>query len=386
MKKKLRTLFVTIYNPLRKDTGGHQRTNLIYEFLNEHTELDTLLLNVSHDKVNNSVKNLYSYDINIQPSLLERMSSNLLIFSQYFVTPKHKECARLYHEMISQNKYDLIYFRFMATAIKCGVKDFSNVIIDVDDAPWQVHKSFSKSPSLSWYKRLYCKIRLPLLEYNSKKLLRSCKYYFTANPNDIFSKNGINLPNIPVHISSEENEHIENKNIMFVGLMKYYPNYEGMNHFIENVWDKIIVHHPDANLYIAGAGTPSSLSKKWGTKHNIHILGYVKDLNEVYSSCSTVITPIYNGAGTNIKVLEALAMNKICIVSKFALKGFDKNLKNEEDLLVANDDAEFINHLNQVLENPRKYQYLAQNGHKKILEFYSKEKITEILNQTTFSI
>lgn len=95
-----------------------------------------------------------------------------------------------------------------------------------------------------------------------------------------------------------------------------------------------------------------------------------------------MITPIYNGAGTNIKVLEALAMNKICIVSRFALKGFDKVLHNEEDLLVANNDAEFIDYLNQVLENTIEYKYLAQNGHQKILAFFSKEKISEILNQT----
>ena len=382
MRRQIKTLFVTIYNPLRKDTGGHQRTNLIYEFLKENTELDTLFLNVSHDKTDSSIENIYSYDINIQPTLSERMKGNLQIFSRYFVTPKHKECTRLYHELISRNKYDLIYFRFMATAIKCGVKDFSNVIIDVDDAPWQVHKSFSESPSLSWYKRLYCKIRLPLIEYHSKKLLRSCKYYFTANPDDIFSDNGIHLPNIPININLEEEDHVVNKNIMFVGLMKYYPNYEGMNHFIENIWDKIIEQHPDANLYIAGAGTPASLSNQWKKKKNIHVLGYVKDLNDVYNLCSTVITPIYNGAGTNIKVLEALAMNKICIVSRFALKGFDKVLHNEEDLLVANDDAEFIHYLNQVLENPKEYQHLAQNGHQKILASFSKEKISEILNQT----
>lgn len=62
MKKKLRTLFVTIYSPQRKDTGGHQRTNLIYEFLKENTELDTLFLNVSHDNIDNSVENIYSYN------------------------------------------------------------------------------------------------------------------------------------------------------------------------------------------------------------------------------------------------------------------------------------------------------------------------------------
>lgn len=379
--KKLKVLFVTYYNPLRKDTGANQRTNLIYEFLNEYTELDTLILNISHEEINNSDKNIRIYNVHLEPSLIERLTSNFQILNKYFITPPNKECAKLYLQQIKQYKYDLIYFRYMATAIKCGVKDFSNVIIDVDDAPWQVHKSFSESPSLSWYKRLYCKIRLPLIEYNSKKLLRSCKYYFTANPDDIFSDNGIHLPNIPININLKEDNAV-NKNIMFVGLMKYYPNYEGMNHFVENIWDKVIKQHPDANLYIAGAGTPTSLSNRWKEKKNIHMLGYVKDLNDVYSLCSTVITPIYNGAGTNIKVLEALAMNKICIVSKFALKGFDKVLHNEEDLLVANNDAEFIDYLNQVLENTIEYKYLAQNGHQKILTFFSKKKISEILNQT----
>ena len=271
----------------------------------------------------------------------------------------------------------------MATAIKCGVEDFSNVIIDVDDAPWQVHKSLSNSHSLSWYKRLYCKLRLPLIEYNSKKLLRSCKYYLTANPDDVFSENGLNLPNIPMYINPECNADIPlNKNIMFVGLMKYYPNYEGMDHFIKHIWSEVIKLHPDVNLYIVGRGTPASLAESWQKSENVHLLGFVENLQDVYDSCSIVVTPIYSGAGTNIKVLEALAMNKICIVSRFALKGFDKILINKEDLLVANNDSEFIDYLNSVLSNLNKYHYLCKNGHKKIIEFYSKEKINKILNKT----
>lgn len=382
MKKRLKTLFVTIYSPLKNNTGGHQRTNLIYEYLNENTDLDVLFLNVSHDEIDQSVKNIYSYNINIQPSLSERLISNLFFWSKYFVTPRHKECARLYDDITRKNKYDLIYFRFMATAIKCGVKDFSNVIIDVDDAPWQVHKSFSESPSLSWYQRFYCKLRLPLIEYNSKKLLRSCKYYFTANPDDLFSKNGINLPNIPFNIKTDYISTVPNKNIMFVGLMKYYPNYEGMDHFIDNIWSKVVLQHPDANLYIAGAGTPKHLKDKWETFKNIKVLGFVENLQELYDSCSVVITPIYSGAGTNIKVLEALAMKKICIVSKFALKGFDKKLHDGEDLLVANNDIEFISHIDKVLQNTEYYNSLIENGYKKIKNFYSKEKVNEILSQS----
>lgn len=74
--KRLKTLFVTIYNPLRRDTGGHQRTSLIYDFLRENTDLDTLLLNVSHDKVENT-DNFFSYDIDINPSLSERLKGNI---------------------------------------------------------------------------------------------------------------------------------------------------------------------------------------------------------------------------------------------------------------------------------------------------------------------
>ena len=380
--KRLKALFVTIYNPLRRDTGGHQRTSLIYDFLKENTDLDTLLLNVSHDKVENT-DNFFSYDIDINPSLSERLKGNIKLFSKYFITPKHKKCTEIYKQYTHKTKYDLIYFRFMATAIKCGVEDFSNVIIDVDDAPWQVHKSLSNSHSLSWYKRLYCKLRLPLIEYNSKKLLRSCKYYLTANPDDVFSENGINLPNIPMYISPECNADIPlNKNIMFVGLMKYYPNYEGMNHFIKHIWSEVIKLHSDANLYIVGRGAPDSLAESWQKSKNVHLLGFVENLQDVYDSCSIVVTPIYSGAGTNIKVLEALAMNKICIVSRFALKGFDKILINKEDLLVANNDSEFMDYLNSVLSNLNKYPYLYENGHKKIIEFYSKEKINEILNKT----
>ena len=61
--------------------------------------------------------------------------------------------------------------------------------------------------------------------------------------------------------------------------------------------------------------------------------------------------PIYSGAGTNIKVLEALQMGRACVVSREGTRGFTSTLQSGRDYYIASNDQEFADSVIRLLLN-----------------------------------
>lgn len=386
MSDKENILFVTTYNPYLLKTGAHQRTHHLFEALKLYGNVDVLLLNLfDHDTIVED-KNIYNYNIDFKEDFCSKINSCINFFNQNIIGQTNQRCKQLYNDTIKKRNYNLIIFRYLSTAVLCGVTDYRNIIIDIDDIPWHNYYRMASNPCYSWLKRLYFKFKYKGIKKQSLKIMNSCKLYYTANPQDsIIAPNSYCLPNIPALFEEANYSPNPNKNILFVGFMAFPPNYQGVDHFIKNIWNKIINKHPSASFYIAGKGTPEYLKAEWEKYPNTHVLGYVDDLKALYEKCFIVVSPIYSGAGTNIKVLEALAMKKVCVISEFAFKGFNHNFTHEKEILIAQSDTEYIQLLDKVLNQPENFTAIAMQGYQSILKHYTINSIQAIIKQTLFS-
>jgi glycosyltransferase involved in cell wall biosynthesis len=104
-----------------------------------------------------------------------------------------------------------------------------------------------------------------------------------------------------------------NKDLLFVGSDNRY-NRDGIKRFIRH--NGLLLQ--DRTLDIAGAvcadGELQSLSSE---NPNIRLLGWVDDLDELYTTVKAVIVPV-DGTGLNIKLVEALAHGKPVFASRHA--------------------------------------------------------------------
>lgn len=386
MSAKKNILFVTTYNPYLQRTGAHQRTYHIFEALKQISNVDTLFFNLYDKDIIIEDKNIFTYNINSNNSLITKFISCMKFYTQQIITPTHKKCKKIFKETIQKKKYDLILFRYLSTAVLCGVKDYKNIVIDIDDIPWHNYYRMAQNPTYFWLKRCYFQYKYKGIKKQSLKIMSSCKLYYTANPKDCLTANSHCLPNIPSIFENKDYIPNPNKNILFVGLMGFPPNYQGVDYFIKHIWNSINKKHPDVSFYIAGKGVPEQLKTSWEASPNIHVLGYVDDLKTLYKKCFIVVSPIYSGAGTNIKVLEALAMKKVCIVSQFAFKGFECHFTHKKNILIAKSDSQFIQLLDEVLNNPNDYINTAIKGYQSVTNNYTSEKIQSIIQQTLLSL
>jgi glycosyltransferase involved in cell wall biosynthesis len=107
--------------------------------------------------------------------------------------------------------------------------------------------------------------------------------------------------------------------LLFIGSFRHFPNIAAYRFFTERVWpllrDKFrqmeltVVCGPDhLSYWRAFAETPEPAADP-----RIRLLGFVADVRPLYCEANLVIVPTTVSAGTNVKVLEAMAMRRAVV-------------------------------------------------------------------------
>ena len=107
---------------------------------------------------------------------------------------------------------------------------------------------------------------------------------------------------------------MQGERLLFIGSFRHFPNIAAYRFFTEHVWpllrDKFpqmtvtVVCGPDYLTYWrAFADSPEPKADE-----RIQLLGFVADVRPLYVAANLVLVPTTVSAGTNVKVLEAMAM------------------------------------------------------------------------------
>jgi glycosyltransferase involved in cell wall biosynthesis len=103
---------------------------------------------------------------------------------------------------------------------------------------------------------------------------------------------------------------------LFVGNFLHTPNVEA----VEIICDFLAIELPNKQFAIVGGGAKTQCFDSSRLK-NVHWLGQVEDLRNVYSNSKCVIAPLKTGAGVKGKVIEALSFGVPVIGTKIAWEG-----------------------------------------------------------------
>jgi glycosyltransferase involved in cell wall biosynthesis len=103
----------------------------------------------------------------------------------------------------------------------------------------------------------------------------------------------------------------EGEGALFFGAMDYEPNRRGLERFLAEGWPVVQRALPGARLHVAG---PGSERIQGG-------LGVVEDLPALLATARAVVVPIWEGGGTRLKVLEALAAGRAVVSTPLGAEG-----------------------------------------------------------------
>jgi glycosyltransferase involved in cell wall biosynthesis len=157
--------------------------------------------------------------------------------------------------------------------------------------------------------------------------------------------------------------------IFYVGSFRHLPNYLGFEELRTHIMPRVWEQFPHATLRVV-AGPEHE--KHWrnalkgaGIPHldpRIIIHGFVSDLLPLYETAHVVAVPLPLSAGTNIKVMEALACQRAVISTPAGVQGL--GLKDESDVIVCGLGEEFADAICRLIGNPALRDEIARRGRK----------------------
>lgn len=132
----------------------------------------------------------------------------------------------------------------------------------------------------------------------------------------------------------------EDGRLLFIGSFAHLPNLLAIEFFLKDVWPRLT----GARLHIIAGARHEYHLERCGLRMDlqqpcIEVEGFVADVRPAYARAAVVIAPLRASAGTNIKILEAMAMGKAIVSTRAGVNGLD--LVPGDDYVLAESSGEF---------------------------------------------
>lgn len=136
--------------------------------------------------------------------------------------------------------------------------------------------------------------------------------------------------------------------IVFTGLMNYPPNVDAVRWFCDAVLPSVVDRWPDARFLIVG-DKPTAEVQALARRPHVEVTGRVPDVRPYLAECAAVVVPVRSGAGTRLKILEAMAMERPVVSTVQGAEG----LKTTHGLNILTGDTPeaLAKHLRALLES-----------------------------------
>ncbi|MDR1652632.1 MAG: glycosyltransferase family 4 protein [Prevotellaceae bacterium] len=370
--------------------GAEQRSFLLIKALSLVADVDFIAFHAAKGFDKLPINVLFEQKVDTPRATRSKLNKWLpvLKFGNLQTTfPKNTAKSLIIKDLVSKGNYDFIVTRYIQRAFEFGLLRYcERLVVDADDSladffGWQSQYSSSKSS----------KLRYGLLSRFSPRQTRKFvkkvhKISFASKEEADFYRSDY-LPNIPFYEQNcpQINFAQTEARIFFIGGLGYEPNYMGISYFLKNVYQKLVEKLPAVRFYIGGSLAGNEhLKAEWESYPNVQVLGFVDDLQAEYEKSRVIVVPVYQGAGTNIKVVEALQMRRACVVSECATRGFSAFFEDGKDYFVAKTDNSFVEILEKLLTVENLNSQTAENGRKKVQQYFSfdvfAESVRRLLN------
>ncbi len=169
--------------------------------------------------------------------------------------------------------------------------------------------------------------------------------------------------------------------LLFIGSFNHLPNLLAIDWFLREVWPRLT--------------TPATLHIIAGSRHDyyrdfyraqvdvrldladVEVEGFVADVRPAYRNATVVIAPLLASAGTNIKILEAMAMGKAIVSTSAGVNGLN-DLAPGADFRLADDPTGFAAAIDALLADAPARTALEAHARHTVEQRYSWDHIAAL--------
>jgi glycosyltransferase involved in cell wall biosynthesis len=407
MAGPLRILFVTSVSPFPPTVGGNQRSNLLLRALRELGQVDLILY--TRDGLEDVLPRLerdfglvekipwdlagrafpFSLIYRFAPGLVQNIAGTLMPRALDY-RPVAK-VARPIRRRMAERKYDLVVGRYLLPTLKTGCLGTTPALLDLDDIDSHVYRERLKQPGLSFARRVAnCWQAFQITRLLPSRLQLFDRIWVCQEDESVVGEipNRVYLPNIPFYLPSPSQSPAaaSSRTILFVGSFYHLPNEPAVDFFVNEVWP--ILHGRDSSLRfkIVGSNLQPHLRERWQKTPGVEAVGFVEELSEAYRDCLFTVVPLQSVTGTNIKIIEALAHERTCVVTPAAQAGYAAHLRHDGSVLVASSPAEFAAACQRLIDQPVLRAELGANGRAIVDREFSYARFSRTVRETVESV
>lgn len=297
----------------------------------------------------NHYKAIHAVDVDTEIKAWDAFS-NLFSSDSYhiarFVSPAFEQALA---KLLQENDYDIVQLEtlYLAPYIPT-IRKYSKAKVamrahNVEHEIWdRIAENTSFFPKRWYLNHLTQKLR----QYEVAQL----KHYdilvpITTRDEQIFRKLGFNNESVVTPIGLDSDDYVADNasykkdlSISFIGSMDWMPNQEGLNWFLNNIWNKLQLKFPNLQLHIAGRNTPDWMYNM--NLKNVKVHGEIPDAYSFINAHSIMLVPLLSGSGMRAKILEGMALGKVVITTSLGLEGIDA--KHKEEVIIADSIEQFV--------------------------------------------
>lgn len=163
--------------------------------------------------------------------------------------------------------------------------------------------------------------------------------------------------------------------LVFFGKLDYFPNVDGLTWFVDDVLPRIQQRRPDVTVRVLGAGDARDVARVAARNPAVQLVGRVDDLRPELAAAAAVVVPLRVGAGTRLKIVEALSAGCPIVSTGIGAEGL--GLTSGRELVLADTPEAFADASAALLADPARARALAAAGRRTVVERYDWEMIGE---------
>jgi glycosyltransferase involved in cell wall biosynthesis len=217
-----------------------------------------------------------------------------------------------------------------------------------------------------------------LRSFERRLLARSCESWMVSNADMTAARElcpTANLRYVPnvvdVAAITPVSPAVDEQRTVFVASFAYEPNRNGLRFLLDEVFPRVWAELPDARLALVGGGLDQAPSDD----PRVETHGFVENLAATYARASCAVIPLFQGGGTPLKFVEALAYGLPIVATPRAAAGLE--VRDGEHCLIAQDGESFAAAIVRVLCDGA--PELGRRGRELAAERYSIEALGELL-------
>jgi ribosomal protein S18 acetylase RimI-like enzyme len=154
--------------------------------------------------------------------------------------------------------------------------------------------------------------------------------------------------------------------LLFIGSFRHFPNIVAYRFLMDEVWPILRAQSPDITVTIVAGQDPLTYWRQYTglsalpTDDRVHLLEFVRDVRPLYVEANLVVVPTLVSAGTNLKVLEAMAMERAVVSTSSGCAGLE--LEHDVNVWIADKPEDFANSIRTLFHNHELRRQFAVAG------------------------